>query len=55
MENDRKTLIEKYYRVRPNDCDDLIDLEYEKKRIETISLKELENEIRFYQFTQGWD
>lgn len=50
----REELIAEYYQVTPRDCADLIDLDYEKKRINKISLEELKKEIDFYRELNSW-
>lgn len=57
MENERKDLIKEYYKYSPRDKELLmsIDLDYEKKRLETMSIDELKREVEFYKYTLGWD
>jgi hypothetical protein len=51
---DRGELISAYYKYTPRDCVDLIDANYELERINTISLDELRNEVKFYLNTWGY-
>ena len=53
-EYSRAELIELYYKYTPRDCADLIDTAKELKRINTIELSQLKNEVQFYMNSFGW-
>jgi hypothetical protein len=50
----RQDLIKLYYETSPRELEDLIDLEYEKNRINTMPLEELRKEIEVYKELHSW-
>ena len=51
----REELIELYYDYSPRDIVDMIDLDKERERINTMPLDELKSEVEFYIYTSNWD
>jgi len=53
-EMDRQELINMYYKYSPRSYVDMIDIEEESKRVNTIPIDELRKEVDFYMFTYGY-